>query len=404
MVKNFFIDTNVMIDAPDAINVLQSEDNNQIYIPWTVIQELDKLKTTTKVRHKVYEAIKILENANENIHILEPAKSNINDTFIQDDILLEEIILSNIENPILISNDILLRIKAKNKKICAEPYKDLIPFAAESQKYTGIITKNSVADLIENCFYWNTEKGDLIFFNKNKEKVINYNNTPWEIKAKTKYQNAAMELMLTDNIDVISIQSSAGFGKTYCALACALELVFKQKLFNKIYIIKPTVDVGAKELGFLPGTVDSKIDPYFRNIHDLLLKLHDKRPVNKAFKKDSTEDEKLSIECLNKKYIEYLPINFLRGANIENAVCILDEFQQYTRDEARTILSRFGENCKVFITGDVQQIDNVYVNEENNALNWVVKLFKNNKNYAHIVLKGQTSRGPICDLVRKTGL
>ena len=117
-----------------------------------------------------------------------------------------------------------------------------------------------------------------------------YENKPWSVVPKTAYQNAAMELILNDDIDLVSIQSSAGYGKSYAAISCAFELVFQRKKFKKIFIIRPTVSLG-NELGFLPGNLESKLDPYFRPIHDLVLKLHDIKAANRIFKKDMKEEE-----------------------------------------------------------------------------------------------------------------
>ena len=176
------------------------------------------------------------------------------------------------------------------------------------------------------------------------------------------------------------------------------ELTFKEKKYKKVFIFKPNMEIG-QELGFLPGDVNEKMSPYFRPIRDLMEKLHDARPANRAWvDPDATELE------LNRRAVEMLPINFLRGMNIDNAIVLIDEVQNISRGELRTVLSRMGENVKVICTGDVRQIDNVHLNEDNNGLNWMVKLFKGNANYGHVVLSGSKSRGPIADLVRESGL
>ena len=401
MQKNYVIDTNCAIDDPSILDVLQNGEENQVYIPWTVIQELDHLKTQAKKRHKVYEVIRNIEVSNNNVHILKNKALNITG-FGADDILLEEIECSGIEDPILVSNDIMLRIKAKQRNIKAEQYKMLVPFKSESQKYTGFINKDK-EDLVNNCFYWN--EGKMFFHSQNGDKLIDYENSPWQVVPKTQYQNAAMELMLNDNINLVSIQSSAGFGKSYISLATALELILIKKSYKKIYVIKPNIEIG-ESFGFLPGNLESKMDPYFRNLHNLLLKLHEKREANKIFKKEylgnsDDSDNITEIASVNKRKFEYLPINFLRGANLENCVVIIDESQNLSKMEAKILLSRMGENVKCICTGDTEQVDKIELNSENNGLNWIVKYFKGQPNYAHIVLKGNRSRGPICDLVHK---
>jgi PhoH-like ATPase len=156
--------------------------------------------------------------------------------------------------------------------------------------------------------------------------------------------------------------------------------------------------VGAK-LGFLPGDVSEKIAPYIQYVLHLLEKLHAIRPANKIFGNNNGEAVRL-----NPKKIEILPLGFVRGMNIENAFVIIDETQNLSRYEVRTLLSRMGEQVKCVCIGDTRQVDNPHLNESNNGLNWIVKKCKGLPGYAHIVLKGDKSRGPITDMVIKSRL
>jgi PhoH-like ATPase len=212
------------------------------------------------------------------------------------------------------------------------------------------------------------------------------------------FQNLAMELMTHPGIDIVSVQSEAGYGKSYLALAAALYLVLERKAYQKIYVIKPTIEIGQK-LGYLPGRLEEKMEPYTRYIADLLAKLHRLRPANKVFVEADTYPPQF-----NSKMFEILPLAYIRGMNIDNAVVIIDEMQNMARSECRALLSRMGEGVKCLCLGDTRQVDNPYLNQENNGLNWVVKKFKGSRIYAHIVLKGEKSRGPITDLVISTGL
>lgn len=169
------------------------------------------------------------------------------------------------------------------------------------------------------------------------------------------------------------------------------------KLYKKIFIVRPTTILG-EELGFLPGDLGEKLDPYFRPVRDLLIKLHEIRPCNRLFNDGKPENG------FDPHVIEFIPITFLRGMNIDNAIVIIDECQNLSRQEIRTTLSRMGENVRCFLTGDTNQIDNKYLNESNNGLNWVLRKFKGQPEYGHITLKGSKSRGPITDLVLKTKL
>lgn len=207
-----------------------------------------------------------------------------------------------------------------------------------------------------------------------------------------------MELITCEHVDLVSIQSEAGFGKTYLALAAALFMVLERKDYDKIFVVKPTIEIGSK-MGFLPGDVGEKMEPYMKYIYDLLLKLHRLRPANKLFL--NPNDEMLRF---NSKKFEVLPLNFIRGMNIENAFVIIDEAQNLSRSEARAVLTRMGEGVKCVVLGDTSQVDNPYLNEANNGLNWIVRKFKGFPNYGHMVLKGDRSRGPITDMVLKSKL
>lgn len=184
---------------------------------------------------------------------------------------------------------------------------------------------------------------------------------------------------------------------TFLSLAAGMKQVFEKKQYEKIIVIKPNIEIGT-EMGFLPGNIDEKMAPFFEPIKRLLLKLHKIRPCNKLF---IPENEKF---ILNEKYIEMIPLNFLRGVDIENAFVIVDEIQNITRLELRTLLSRMGKNVKCVCTGDVMQIDNPKTDRDRNALNWMLKKFKGDKLYAHITLRGNYSRGPIANLVREKNL
>ena len=394
MKKKYILDTNVLLNDPNCINILYNGAENEIFIPQHVLLELDYLKKDNKKRHLVTKAINNIIENRDIITILN--SETISNKFIDrtDDFILKEIKQNNLKDGILVTNDKLLQLDAYREDIESQQYKTLNPFKSESEKYNGFIEEND--EFIHNSFFWS--EGKPYFNSKVPPKLIDYQHEIWKIKPKNVYQNLAFELMLSDHIDIITIQSSAGFGKTTLAITAAFYLVFQKKKYSKIYITKPNIEIGEK-LGFLPGDVEEKLAPYMSYLDDIVLKLHKLRPVNKLFKNGNADTKEY-----NKAVFEVLPINFIRGRNIEDAIVIIDECQNLTRMETRTILSRMGENIKTFCIGDTSQVDHPYLNNDNNGLNWIVKLFKNNSNYGHITLKGDKSRGPICDLVLKTGL
>lgn len=394
-VKHFVLDTNVLIENPKCIFTLRNGQDNQIYVPYTVLTELDKLKKDPRVGHIVAKAVRTILHDDE-VNIFTPDFAQDLDDECMDDRILKEVLHVGPEDPILITNDRILQIKARVYGIPCEGYRDSEPFRSESQLYTGFVEEGDAP--VHNGFSW--EQGTPIFNGPDGPKPISYQHEVWGAKPRSVYQNLALELMLNKDIDLVSIQSEAGYGKTFLSLAAALYLVLEKKdnPYRKIYLVKPVVEIGAK-MGYLPGDIEDKMLPYVRYIHDLCIKLHDSRPANRIFMEPETDRLKF-----NPKKFDIQPIAFIRGMNIENAVVIVDEMQNLSRGETRALLTRMGEGVKCICLGDTRQVDNPYLNESNNGLNWVVKKLKGYKNYAHMVLKGDRSRGPITDIVLKSKL
>ncbi len=395
--KNYILDTNVLIENPLSIVTLKNGDDNNIFIPYHVLIELNQLKTNNRLRHIVSKVVDVLLEHQQDIHFIQNDSSVSPFTQeIVDNYILKEIKGStDIEDPILVTNDRILRLQATLANIKSEEFRDSRPFESESQRYTGFSENGTVPTV--NSFTW--VEGKPVFHGTNSEETVGYTITNiWNVKPRTVYQNLALFLMQHPNIDLVSVQSEAGFGKTFLALATALYLTLEKRLFEKIYVLKPTIELGAK-LGFLPGDIKEKLEPYVKYIQDLLQKLHETRPANKLFLNPGDD-----MPRYNTKKFEILPLAYIRGMNIENAVVIVDETQNLSRTEVRALLTRMGAGVKCFCLGDTSQIANPYLNESNNGLNWVVRKFKGHGNYAHMVLKGDKSRGPITDLVLKSRL
>ncbi|TVM16261.1 phosphate starvation-inducible protein PhoH [Oceanidesulfovibrio indonesiensis] len=393
--KNYVLDTNVLIENPQAIVNLKNGNENNIFIPYHVLIELNQLKTNQRIRHIVAKVVDVLLEHRDSIQFIQNDASISRFTEeIVDNYILKEIKSTSIEDPILVTNDRILQLQAGLAHIKSEEFRDSKPFESESQLYTGFMPEGEAP--LTNSFTW--VDGKPVFHGANSAECINYTVSMWNVKPRSVYQNLALMLMQNPTIDIVSMQSEAGFGKTFLALATSLYLVLEKRLYEKIYIVKPTIELGSK-LGYLPGDIKEKMEPYVKYIHDLLLKLHEQRPANKLFL--NPNDDLLRY---NTKKFEILPLNYIRGMNIENAVVIVDETQNLSRNEVRALLTRMGEGVKCFCLGDTSQVDNPYLSESNNGLNWIVRKFKGFSNYAHIVLKGDRSRGPITDLVLKSKL
>jgi PhoH-like ATPase len=393
--KNYVLDTNVLIENPNCILSLKNGDDNAIHIPYHVLMELEHLKNTPKLRHIVSKVIQLLLDNKDSIHFINSTGAASPYTEIVDNFILGEIqAATDIENPILVTNDRILRLQADLRGIKSEELRDSKPFESESQLFTGFVDEAEAP--VPNSFFW--REGRPVMRGPAGEKIISYSNEIWNVKPRTAYQNLAFELMLAEHVDLVSIQSEAGFGKTHLALASALYLVLEKKSFDKIFILKPTIEIGAK-LGFLPGDIKEKLEPYMKYVFDLLQKLHKSRSANKIFVNPNDD-----IPRYNHKKFEVLPLAYVRGMNIENAFVIIDETQNLSRAEVRSVLTRMGEGVKCVCLGDTSQVDNPYLNDSNNGLNWIVRKFKGLPNFAHIVLKGDKSRGPITDMALKTKL
>ncbi len=395
--KDYILDTNVLLEDPRALVKLRNGSENNVYIPYHVLLELDKLKKDPRLGQTVARVVEHLIQFPNQFTILQPDSSvgGPHDTHM-DHHILNEITRSGIKTPILVTNDRILQIQASLKGIQSEVYRESMPFRSEAEHFTGFVDDPDGAP--PNCFMWN-EKRKPLFFGPDGEKVIDFQHRIWNLVPRNIYQNLALELLVHPDLPIVSIQSEAGYGKSFLALAAALHLTQQVKSHEKIYVVKPMIEIG-KKMGYLPGKLMEKMEPYNRYITDLLLKLHRMRPANRILVKTEAGQP----PAFNPKRFELLPMAFIRGMNIENAVVIIDEMQNLSRNESRAILSRMGEGVRCFCLGDIHQVDNPYLNMENNGLNWVVNKFLGSRIYAHIVLKGDKSRGPITDLVIKSGL
>lgn len=393
MKKYYVLDTNALLEDPNCIRILRNGEENHIGIPFHVILELDRLKKDPRLMHLVAAAV---ESIHQNMDIIKILKDGNGSTFPENTDLqiLKEVKHVGADEPILVTNDRIFQIIAGVNGVKSQEFKSSHPFQSESQLFTGFMGEGD--EIIANAFQW--IEGRPVFHGPDGAKPIDYEHEVWKVKPRSVYQNLAFELMLNEAIDILTLQSEAGYGKTFLALAVALYLVLEKKKFDKIYIVKPMIEIGEK-MGYLPGDINEKMEPYIKYLRALIAKLHNLRPAERIFDKADPSHTRF-----NDDKFEILPLAFIRGMNIEDAIVIIDETQNLSRSEVRALLTRMGENVKCFCLGDTRQVDNPYLNESNNGLNWIVRQLKGARNYGHLVLKGSRSRGPICDTVLKYGL
>ncbi|ENM3765106.1 PhoH family protein [Vibrio cholerae] len=199
----------------------------------------------------------------------------------------------------------------------------------------------------------------------------------WGITPKNIYQGMALDALLDPDIDLVILTGAAGSGKTLLAMAAALEQTVERKMFDKIIVTRNTPDIG-ESIGFLPGTEEEKMMPWLASVTDTLEALH---------KNDHCTDGSLKYIC-DKANIQFKSINFMRGRSIQNAFVLLDECQNLTASQIKTIITRCGEGTKIVCSGNLAQIDSHYLTPVTSGLTYMVECFKNFEGSANIHLNG----------------
>jgi PhoH-like ATPase len=425
--KIFVLDTSVILYDHDAFNNFKEHD---VAIPIQVLEELDNMKNGNETRN--FEARSFIRTMDEfaknnlishwlplegenkghfKVIIDKKIHADAEDIFGNDKMdnrILNSALSIQYDNPdkkvILVSKDICLRLKAKALDLHAEDYETGKIKNLEAL-YTGKAIINKIDDKVLTAFAKNgtlsadSVEGELqnnnfyILHGKRKSAPAFYNGQTqqleevveqpvFNINPKNIEQSFAIHALLNPNIKLVSIQGNAGTGKTLLALASALE---QRKNFRQIYITRPIVPLSNKDIGFLPGDVKSKIDPYMAPIWDNL----------KFIKDQFADDEKMQgkiDELVATDKISIAPLAFIRGRTLTKIFFIVDEAQNLTPHEIKTIISRAGENSKFVFTGDIYQIDTPYLDAESNGLSYLIDKAKSHPLYAHITLqKGERS-------------
>lgn len=427
--KIYVLDTSVILYDHNAIN--QFEEND-VAIPIQVLEELDTFKKGND--HKNFEArqfvrlldnkfgskfltnweplngqtkgkFKILMSANDNkIDSEEIFESRKNDHKILNAALsLQE--EEETKKVILVSKDVALRLKALSLNLHAEDYetgkvKDLdklytgksviekVPSEIIDRLFEqGYVSPDEIKikDLKSNQFLIlrNGKKSILSWYNPLTQHIERIEKRPvYGVKPRNAEQTFAIHAILDPNIKLVTVQGVAGTGKTLLALAGALE---QKKNFQQIYITRPIVPLSNKDIGYLPGDIKSKLNPYMEPLWDNLKFIKTQFSRNdKQYKaiESMVETDKISIT----------PLTYIRGRSLSNVVFIVDEAQNLTPHEVKTIITRAGENTKIIFTGDVMQIDTPYLDSQSNGLTNLIEKLQGNVLFAHIKLeKGERS-------------
>ncbi len=306
---------------------------------------------------------------------------------------------------VLVSKDICLRVKARSLKLLSADYetgkvKDL------DKLYSGISTlENLQSESIDKLFKANyldlkevaqkkfPYNHYLILKNGRKSALGYYNQTDqhieriekktiYKITPKNAEQAFALHALMNPEIKLVTLRGVAGTGKTLLAIASALE---QRSQFHQIYVTRPIVPLSNKDIGYLPGDVKSKIDPYMQPIWDNL------KFIKSNYSEKDKEFKRID-EMVATEKISIAPLAYIRGRTLANVFFIIDEAQNLTPHEIKTIVTRAGENTKIVFTGDINQIDTPYLDSESNGLSYLIDKVKNHPLFAHVNLeKGERS-------------
>lgn len=430
--KTFILDTNVILHDSSCLH--QFEEND-VVIPLTVIEELDYFKRGSQVINlNARDFARTLDSLTGDaifnggislgkgrgkvrIAISKGISNEIKDIFKEDTADHRILSVANDWNKkvggdsavILVTKDVNLRMKAKALGILAEDYTtDRV--VSIDELYSGKeIIENFSDDLIvklfqppyelpfdeikkllpepifPNKFYVlrNQQRSVLAYLDQEKEFFKRVNkNVIYGITPRNAEQTFAVDALINTHIPLVTLTGKAGTGKTLLALASALHI---RKNYRQIYIARPIVPLSNKDIGFLPGDVQSKLEPYMQPLWDNLKVIQDQfTESDKQFQTITSmiKEEKLVIE----------PLSYIRGRSLQRIFFIVDEAQNLTPHEIKTIITRVGEGTKIVFTGDIYQIDHPYLDAQSNGLTYLIDHFQGQRLYSHVNLeKGERS-------------
>lgn len=426
--KIFILDTNVILH--DHTCIYQFEDND-IVLPIVVLEELDKFKRGNDlINYQAREFVRLLDeivgdelfNGGKSlgptlgklrIETGKPYSAELRNSFHED--IPDHQILAIAEytakaNPdrktVLVSKDINLRMKAKSLGIQAEDYKSDQVRDVHNLEQTVAVFDNFSTELIDKLYHegsfaiqeveWNykPEANDCFILKGGSSSVLaRYDATNklvrrlekksvYGIKPRNAEQTFSIDVLTDPEIKLIALTGKAGTGKTLLALAAALE---QHRQFEQILLARPIVALSNRDLGFLPGDAMEKINPYMQPLYDNL------GVIKHVFNARSPEYQKIE-ELQKDDRLVITPLAYIRGRSLSNVFFIIDEAQNLTPHEIKTIITRAGEGTKMIFTGDLQQIDSPYLDIKSNGLAYLTERMKGQDIFAHInLLKGERS-------------
>ena len=427
--KNFVLDTNVILHD---YSCLRNFEENDIYLPIVVLEELDKFKKgNEQINFNAREFIRQMDTLSEGDLFNEGVRlgDDLGKLFvIFGDIEARKVkatfstkkpdhyILAAteyVENKhtgvatILVTKDVNLRMKARALGFMSEDYINDKVHNIDyfDREYETITTGHSelidqiyssregvAADELEigqalrpnECFVLKSDKNSVLAryhpFTKTIRKVVKSKN--FGIEPRNAEQSFAFDVLNDPAIKLVALTGKAGTGKTLLALASALRQLSDYK---QVLLARPIVSLSNKDIGFLPGDASEKVAPYMQPLFDNL------NVIKNQFQGNSSESKEID-EMLKSGKLVIEALAFIRGRSLSDMICIIDEAQNLTPHEIKTIITRAGENTKMIFTGDIQQIDHPYLDTESNGLVYTIDKMKDQPLFAHVnLVKGERS-------------
>jgi PhoH-like ATPase len=428
--KTFVIDTNVLLQDPDAIT--KFKDNN-VVIPLSVLEELDGLKRLSdelgkNARHVIrfidslkerrtgdlHSGVKIENGGMVSVHIdtkhIGKKQFPLPIDRTNRTLLAAFQIQESNGRTVVVSKDFVLRVKAEAIGLEAEDYQNLkasydslykgyrkleVPKREIDQFFKDGFLQVDVPDLLPNeyCVLTSPEQSSAVAkynrITKRLEPLLKLARDVWGILPLNIEQKCALDLLLRDDVKLITLVGPAGTGKTLMALAAGMRKVFDEGIYNRILVSRPIIPLG-KDIGYLPGTKEEKLFHWMQPIYDNLEYLCQ----STSGKGNGEETQKWILES---KKIEMEAVTYIRGRTLPKIYMIIDEAQNLTPHEVKTVISRAGHGTKVILTGDPTQIDNPYLDKDSNALTFTVGKFKEEAIYGHVLLE-RTERSELAAL------
>jgi PhoH-like ATPase len=424
-VKNYILDTNVLLHDPNSI--LNFEEN-AVTIPIEVIEEIDRFKReSTELGRNARTVSRMLDgfrgDGSLSAGVNLPNGGSLKIGFQKNGVAENAFAKDSVDNrilslaasvqkaqpksaTILVSKDINLRIKADALGLAAEDYETdrvfitdlytgMVELTGPSEKLAkfradGELELNGGKKYFPNEYVTLTDEANpkktvLAKVDASGSKlipIIDSREGVWGIKPRNREQNFALDALLDDRVKLVTLMGKAGTGKTLLAMAAGLKRTVLDREFRRLVVARPTVSMG-KELGFLPGSLEEKLAPWMQPIHDALEMLSD---LNMG------HDHRRSGDLMRSGTIVVEALSYIRGRSIANQFMIIDESQNLTPLEVKTIITRVGNGTKIVFTGDPYQIDNPYVDSSSNGFNYIISRFRDQPIAAHIELqKGERS-------------